>query len=106
MGLRMQWSVVYHSPWDATPEAYLECGIVAPGRSRRLARMEDDTRAFKAYLGVQHFDPTRYGLPGQAQTRFFLSLFLRGRIVTLRTYPTLDAARAALDNFHAGLAPA
>ena len=102
-GLTYQWSTIYHPEWDATPEEYVERGLVGWSASRRLARVEDSPRAFKAYLGVQHFDPGRWNLPGKPTTRFFLSLFVRNRTVSLRTYPTLAAARAELDRFHAML---
>jgi hypothetical protein len=55
----------------------------------------------KAYLGVQHVDPGRPGwaVVGEAQARFFVSLFVSGRCVTLRTFPGMDAALEALDAF-------
>jgi hypothetical protein len=81
----------------------VEQGVVAWGRSRRLARAADARVAFKAYLGVQHDDPARWGRDGEARAVFFLSLFVAGRTVALHTYPTLPAARAALAAFHARL---
>ena len=101
--LTITWSPVYRPEWDDVPRAYIQSGAVGWGRSRRLARAEDPARLFKAYLGVQHFDPARYGLAGEAQAKFFVSLFVGGRTVALRTYPTLPAARAALEQFHAAL---
>lgn len=95
--LPIRWSTVYQPRWDDAPEAYVDAGIVAVGRSRRLAKAEDASRAFKAYLGVQHWDPSRWNLPGEARAVFFLSLFHRNRTLALRTYPTLAAALAALD---------
>ena len=103
--LTIEWSVAYHPEWDDMPDAYVEHGVVASGRSRRLARAEHARCALKAYLGVQHYDPTRYGLAGEPQAKFFLSLFVHGRTVTLRTFPTLGAARAALAHFHASIEP-
>ncbi|HLJ79881.1 MAG TPA: hypothetical protein VKT52_00255 [Ktedonobacterales bacterium] len=98
-----QWSAIYRPEWDAIPEKYVECGLVGWGSSRRLARIADPARAFKAYFGVQHFDPGRWNLPGEPASKFFLSLFVRNRTVTLRTFPTLAAARAELERFHASL---
>jgi hypothetical protein len=101
--LTVRWSAAYHPEWDDTPDAYVAHGVVAWGRSRRLARAEDTARAFKAYLGVQHYDPARWHVPGEPRAVFFLSLFHRGRTVTLRTFPTRAAALAALRDFHARL---
>lgn len=101
--LTITWSQIYHQEWDDAPGEYVESGVVGWGRSRRLARAEDPARRFKAYLGVQHFDPARYGLAGEAQPKFFVSLFASGRTVALRTYPTLRQAREALECFHAAL---
>ncbi|HEX8037488.1 MAG TPA: hypothetical protein VF510_26780 [Ktedonobacterales bacterium] len=102
--LRISWSPIHNPAWDDTPEAYVEHGLVAWGRSRRLARCEDPRRHVKAYIGIQHDDPTRWHLAGESRTRYFLSLFLAGRTLSLRTYPTIAAALAALDSFHSSLA--
>lgn len=102
-GLRVTWSPIYRTEWDASPGRYVEEGVVAWGRSRRLARAEDASRRFKAYLGVQHFDPARWHAEGEPRATFFLSLFLIGRTVALRTYPTIPGALEALNAFHAGL---
>ena len=101
--LAIVWSPIYRPEWDDEPDKYVTHGVVGWGRSRRLARAEDAARRFKAYLGAQHFDPARYGLAGPAQAKFFVSLFVGGRTITLRTYPTLRAAREALERFHAAL---
>ena len=95
-GLHIGWSTVYLPDWDATPQEYVEQGVVGWGRSRRLARITDDSGRIKAYLGVQHSDPSRWGVAGEAQARFFLSLFLDGRTLFLRTYPTLADALTTL----------
>lgn len=95
-GLTIRWSPSYQPQWDETPQAYVDAGIVGVGRSRRLARAEDRQRAFKAYLGVQHWDPSRWNLPGEERAVFFLSLFRDHRTLALRTYPTVPAALAAL----------
>lgn len=102
-GLTLRWSEVYRPAWDGTPAAYVEHGIVGWGRSRRLARAQDPARAFKAYLGVQHYDPARWHVAGEPRAAFFLSLFLAGRTIALRTFPTLDAALAELRAFHGRL---
>ena len=97
------WSAAYHPAWDAQPQAYVTAAIVAWGRSRRLGRAADPQRAFKAYLGVQHSDPARWGLAGLAQARFFVSLFVAGRTVALHTHPTMTAALGELADFYARL---
>jgi hypothetical protein len=103
--LILTWSPAYHPEWDDDPGQYVEHGIVAWGRSRRLARAANPTRAFKAYLGVQHYDPDRWHVPGPARSVYFLSLFVAGRTITLRTFPTLPDALTALRDFHARLSP-
>jgi hypothetical protein len=102
-GLDLAWSAAYQPQWDLTPEAYQERGIVGWGRSRRLARAQDPAHAFKAYLGVQHADPARWHISGEPRSVFFLSLVLRDRTITLRTFPTMPEALAALHAFHARL---
>src|SRR5262249_20846413 len=96
---QIQWSPVYQPAWNDAPEAYVEAGAVTWGRSRRLGSYVDDTLGLKAYLGVQHYDPARWGISGEPQVKFFLSLFLDGRTVMLRTFPTMGATLAALDAF-------
>jgi hypothetical protein len=102
-GLTLRWSEIYRPAWDGTPAAYVEHGIVGWGRSRRLARAQDPARAFKAYLGVQHYDPARWHVAGAPRATFFLSLFLAGRTIALRTFPTLGDALAELRAFHGRL---
>lgn len=102
--LRISWSPIYNSAWDSTPDAYVEHDIVAWGRSRRLARCDDPRRRFKAYIGIQHYDPARWHVAGEPRARYFLSLFLAGRTLSLRTYPTLSETVAALRHFHTSLA--
>ena len=53
----------------------------------------------KAYIGVQHYDPSRWNLPGEPSARYFLSLFVHGQTISLQTYPTIQAALAALAAF-------
>ena len=96
---QIQWSPVYQLAWNDAPDAYVEAGAVLWGRSRRLGKYVDDALGLKAYLGVQHYDPARWGVSGEPQTKFFLSLFLDGRTVTLRTFPTMGEALAALNAF-------
>ena len=98
--LRIHWSSIYNPAWDDTPDAYVEHGLVAWGRSRRLARCDAPRIHVKAYIGVQHDDPARWHVAGEPRTRFFLSLFLAGRTISLRTYPILADALAALYAFH------
>ena len=63
--LTIVWSAAYRAAWDATPEAYVEAGVVGWSRSRRLARAEDASAGFKAYVGVQHYDPSRWHVAGE-----------------------------------------
>lgn len=96
--LIITWSPIYHPEWDATPEAYLDAGIVQWGHSRRLAHGVDLAYTFKAYIGVHH------STWGESETtRFFLSLFLGGRTIALRTFPTLPEALAEMYTFYARL---
>lgn len=102
--LATAWSPLYCAAWDATPEAYVTSGVVQPGRSRRLARFTDAALHLTSYLGVQDFDPARWGLMGEARTRFFLSVLLDGRTISLHTYATLPEALAELEGVHMALA--
>jgi hypothetical protein len=101
--LSFTWSSIYHPQWDDDAARYVEEGVVQWGRSRRLARAEDPAHSFKAYLGIQHYDPARWYGAGDARATFFLSLFVHQRTVSLRTYPTMAAALAALWAFHTSL---
>ena len=98
--LTIAWSPIHRAEWDTTPEEYVSAGLVGWGRSRRLARATDPAHFFKAYIGVQHVDPQRWMLPGDARTVYFLSVFVATRTLWLRTYPTLQGALTALDAFH------
>jgi hypothetical protein len=55
----------------------------------------------KAYLGVQHVDPGRPGwaIVDEPTARFFISVFLAGRVVTLKTYATMHEALEMLAAF-------
>jgi hypothetical protein len=102
--LTIVWSSAYRPAWDATPEAYVESGVVGWSRSRRLARAEGASIGFKAYVGVQHYDPSRWHFAGAPRAVFFVSFFQDGRTLALRTFPTMDDALAELRRVHAGLA--
>ena len=95
----IKWNIEYRPDWDSTADEYAENGVVQWGRSKRLGMFK--LGAVKAYIGVQHVDPS---VPGWAivdgpQARFFLSLFIGGQVVTLRTFPTMDGALTALRGF-------
>jgi hypothetical protein len=89
----------YRPDWDEQPERYVEEGVVSWGRSRRLAKAGADRLGLKAYIGVQHYDPGRWNLSGEPSARFFLSLFVHGQTVSLRTFSTIQAVLAALTAF-------
>jgi hypothetical protein len=103
-GLTLRWASWYQPQWDTTPDAYVDAGVVAPERSRRLLRADDARLGLKAYLGVRHSDPARWGLPGDPRADFFLSALLGKRTLFLRTYPTVADALADLAATHAWLA--
>ena len=94
--LTVSWSPIYHPEWDAAPAEYVAVGLVGWGRSRRLARVDDATVGLRAYLGVQHFDPSQWNVPGEPVAKFFLSIRVHGRTLWLRTFPTIGDALAAL----------
>lgn len=98
----ISWHGEYQPEWDGSPEEYAAHGVVQWGRSRRLGLFR--LGVVKAYLGVQHVDPGKpgWGIVGEPQTRFFLSIFMSGRCITLRTFPTLDAALDALNGYLQG----
>jgi hypothetical protein len=102
-GLHLTWSSIYHPEWDWTPHAYVAAGLVGWGRSRRLAKAHDLQAGFTSYLGIQHFDPAHWNLPGIPSAKFFASFLVRRRTVALHTYPTMDQALAAVQEFHAHL---
>jgi len=59
---------------------------------------------YKAYVGVQHIDPTKpgWGIVDEPQARFFVSMFVDGRCVALRTFGTMGEALGVLDGFQRG----
>jgi hypothetical protein len=95
----ISWHGEYRTEWDGSPEEYAAHGMVQWGRSRRLGLFK--LGVVKAYLGVQHVDPGKPGweFVGEPQTRFFLSIFMSGRCITLRTFLTLDGALDALEGY-------
>ena len=103
-GLALHWARWYQSEWDASPAAYVEAGVVAWGRSRRLLRADDTRLGMRAYLGVQHSDPARWGLRGEPRAVFFLSVLIGAQTLFLRTFPTASDALLALRVTHAHLA--
>ena len=102
--LTLRWSPVYQPDWDDAPDAYVAAGVVGWERTRRLLRADDARLGMKAYIGVRHSDPTRWGLPGEPGAVFFLSVLLGTRTLFLRTYPTLPEALSQLRAAHAQLA--
>ncbi|HZC08206.1 MAG TPA: hypothetical protein VE338_21395 [Ktedonobacterales bacterium] len=102
--LTMRWAPVYQQVWDDTPDAYVAAGVVGWERTRRLLRADDSRLGMKAYIGVRHSDPTRWGLPGEPRAVFFLSLLLGKQTLFLRSYPTIPEALAELHAAHARLA--
>jgi hypothetical protein len=102
--LSIEWSAIYHPEWDERPQAYFDAGLVAWNRSRRLAKVHDPAIGFTSYLGIQHFDPARWHLPGDATTKFFASFLVTGRSASLRTFASIGEAITAVREFHALLA--
>jgi hypothetical protein len=101
--MEIEWAPWYRPEWDERPERYVDAGVVGWGRSKRLAKAHDQRLGLKAYIGVQHYDPGRWELPGEPLTRFFLSLFLHGQTVSLHVYQSMQAALAALVAFQDAL---
>ncbi len=93
------WHREYRSEWDSTPQEYAERGFVRWGKSRRLGMFQRGR--VKAYLGVQHVDPGRPGwaIVDEPTARFFISVFLAGRVVTLKTYTNMHEALEMLAAF-------
>lgn len=96
VGMRLQWSPVWRQEWTATPESYVEAGVVGRERARRLLRGDDDRLGLRVYLGVRHSDPARWAGAGEERAEFFASALLGRRTLYLHTYTTADAALAAL----------
>ena len=95
------WAAHYRPEWDADLDAYVDAGVVAWGKTRRLGKVELPGAAhgagFKAYIGVQHVDPRRGGWAlAVPEARFFVSWFVGRRCLGLRVAPTIPAALAIL----------
>jgi hypothetical protein len=94
------WAAHYQPEWDADPEAYVDAGLVAWGKTRRLGKLDlpgHPGAGFKAYIGVQHVDPGLGGWQLDApEARFFISWFVGGRCLGLRVAPTMPQALALL----------
>ena len=95
------WAPYYQPAWDADPEAYVDAGVVAWGKTRRLGKLElpaaPGSAGFKAYIGVQHVDPRLGGWRLDApEARFFVSWFVGRRCLGLRVAPNIPAALAIL----------
>jgi hypothetical protein len=103
-GMRLRWSPIWRAEWAATPDAYVAAGLVAWEKSRRLLRGDDTSTGLRVYLGVRHTDPARWDGAGEPHTSFFASALLGGRTLFLHTYPTADAALAALSGARQRLA--
>ena len=95
----IKWHEAYRPEWDDCPDLYAEHGVVGWGRSRRLGLFKAGN--MKAYLGLQHVDPDKpgWGMVDAPHVRFFLSLFVSGRCITLRTFPNIESALDMLDSF-------
>jgi hypothetical protein len=93
------WNEHYRSDWDSEPDRYVDAGTVKWAKSRRLGLLE--LGRHKAYLGVQHVDPSRpgWGTVGEAHARFFVSMFSHGQCVALRTVRTMSEALGLLSEF-------
>jgi hypothetical protein len=95
----IDWRNVYDPRWDTVPDHYVVHGFVQQGKSRRLGLVR--LGRCKAYLGVQHVDPSKpgWGIFEQPQTRFFVSMFLDRECVALRTFQTMEETLEALAAF-------
>ena len=95
----IKWQAQYRPEWDNSPDEYATQGAVQWGRSRRLGLFQLGN--VKAYVGVQHVDPNKPGwdIVREPHVRFFLSLFVSGECITLRTFPNMDTALEMLAEF-------
>lgn len=91
----IDWHSRYRPEWDADPWRYVHEGVLPLGRSRRLGTLAVSQPGLKVHLGVQHFDPTRWGYPGEPYCRFFVSIRAGAR-ATVRTFPTMQQALAVI----------
>ncbi|MGI8588864.1 MAG: hypothetical protein ACR2M0_14440 [Chloroflexia bacterium] len=90
----IEWGRAYRPEWDTDPDQYADSGAVVWGHSRRLGKLLISSTGFKAYLGVQHIDPSiaGWGDFSAPQARFFVSWFVGLSCLGLRTAPTMPAA--------------
>lgn len=86
---RIVWSGRYRADWDDAPEHYLLSGILPENRSRRLGMIAEPGCRFRAYIGVQHYDPLQWGRYGTARTTFWVSVLSGTRTVTMRSCTTM-----------------
>ena len=86
----IEWHREYRPDWDGVPRQYVEHDVVQWGKSRRLGLLR--LGRVKAYLGVQHVDPDKAGwaIVEAPTARFFVSVFVSGRVLTLRTHATMQ----------------
>ncbi len=95
----IEWHREYRVEWDDSPDKYARHEVVQWGKSRRLGMLRYGR--VKVYLGVQHVDPDKPGwaIVDAPTARFFVSVFVAGRVLTLRTYPTMREALDMLASF-------
>jgi hypothetical protein len=95
----IQWHREYRRDWDLEANEYAKANLVGWGKTRRLGSLRSGR--IKAYVGVQHVDTNtnQWAIADEPFARFFLSLFVDGSCVTLRTFPTMDAALEALKDW-------
>lgn len=100
---RIEWSPKYNPDWDNEPEAYMRSGILSEGRSLRLGKLSYTSLRFRAYLGVQHYDPLDWAQQGEAYTCFWISFLIGKQTIMLQTFQTMRDCRIALQQFYSGL---
>lgn len=100
---RIEWSSKYNPDWDDEPEAYMRSGILAEGRSLRLGKLSYASMRFRAYLGVQHYDPLDWAQQGESYTCFWVSFLIGKQTITLQTFQTMRDCRSALWQFYSTL---
>ena len=95
----IDWHREYRPEWDASPDEYAGHDVVQWGKSRRLGMLRSGR--VKVYIGVQHVDPDKPGwaIVEAPTARFFVSVFVSGRVLTLRTYPTMHETLEMLASF-------
>ena len=93
---QLEWNRAYRPEWDDSPDEYVANSVVGWARSKRLGLYRSGPA--KAYVGVQHVDPSlaSWAIVDAPEARFFVSIFFNGRVLTLRTFPTMYNALAFL----------